>query len=269
MLYHTPGELKSTYAHVYLSPHLDDAALSCGGAISAQTATGERVLVVTICTGAPPANGPFSELALAFHQAWGLSPAEVVAARLREDEAAMEILGADRLWLGALDAIYRCPTDYTSRATLFGTPAPADPLLDELRRVVAALRRHLPDATIYAPLGVGSHVDHLQTFAAALECAGAHLRFYEDFPYVARAGELERRIAQLPGNWTVQSRELGTAFEPKVAAVSAYASQLAELADSQLGRPSAPAEAVAIIAGSLADYAAAVGGERLWSHTAT
>ena len=34
--------------HVYLSPHLDDAVLSCGGAIHRAGAAGEAVLVITV-----------------------------------------------------------------------------------------------------------------------------------------------------------------------------------------------------------------------------
>ena len=39
------------YNHVYLSPHLDDIALSCAGRIAAQVAAGELVLVVTVFSG--------------------------------------------------------------------------------------------------------------------------------------------------------------------------------------------------------------------------
>lgn len=255
------------YDDIYLSPHLDDAALSCGGAIAAQVAGGRRVLVVTLCTGVPDPGGPFSDLARAFHRAWGLGPAEVVAARLREDERAMAILGADHLWAGALDAIYRHPQAYNSREALFAEPAPDDPLLADLRALLAGLRGRVPAATIYAPLGVGSHVDHLQTFAAALDCAGDPLRFYEDLPYVARPGELERRLAALSGNWRPVAPVCGVDLALKLGSVAAYASQLAELADSQLGRPAAPGEATAVMAASLTEYAAGVGGERLWVAT--
>lgn len=39
---------------VVLSPHYDDAALSCGGEIARRSAEGERVVVVTICAAPPP-----------------------------------------------------------------------------------------------------------------------------------------------------------------------------------------------------------------------
>ena len=68
-------QIQAGYRHIYLSPHLDDAALSCGGGIAAQRAAGERVLVVTFCTGAPAPDMQFSDLAQEFHRKWGLAPA--------------------------------------------------------------------------------------------------------------------------------------------------------------------------------------------------
>jgi LmbE family N-acetylglucosaminyl deacetylase len=256
--------LPSTYQHVYLSPHLDDAALSCGGMIVRQHTAGEATLVVTVCTAAPPPAGPFSDLALAFHAAWGLSPAEVVAARLREDEAAMAALGCDALWAGELDAIYRHPAAYAARETLFGAPAPDDPLLPALRRLFAALRERLPEATFYAPLGVGHHVDHQLTHQAAREAAGAPLALYEDFPYVARPGELERRVGELGGALSPRVAAVDGALADKLAAIGAYTSQMAELAASQLGRAASPEEAMALMAAAVEAYGASVGGERVW-----
>ncbi len=43
--------INKRYEHIYLSPHLDDVALSCGGRIVKQRSKGENVLVVTVFTG--------------------------------------------------------------------------------------------------------------------------------------------------------------------------------------------------------------------------
>ena len=75
------------YQHVYLSPHYDDAALSCGGSIHQQVQAGELVLVITICAAPPETNEPFSPYAQAMHRVWG-DPLDVVATRQAEDQAA-------------------------------------------------------------------------------------------------------------------------------------------------------------------------------------
>jgi LmbE family N-acetylglucosaminyl deacetylase len=268
MFYDDPRSLAADYAHVYLAPHLDDAPLSCGGAIAGQVARGERVLVVTLCTAAPPPGTALSALAESFHRDWGLSAAAAMATRLGEERAALAALGADGLAAGMLDAIYRHPAAYSTRGTLFGAPAPDDPLLPALRGFLADLRERLPGAVFYAPLGVGSHVDHLVTHRAALELLGPALRCYEDFPYVARAGALERRVAELGRRFEAESVAIGAGLERKIAAIWAYSSQLPELAHSQLERPVADGEAAALFAAVVADYARAAGAgvpvERYW-----
>ncbi|NJN17920.1 MAG: GlcNAc-PI de-N-acetylase [Oscillochloris sp.] len=269
MIYQNLTDLPTDYTHIYLSPHLDDAALSCGGMIAAQCAAAERVLVVTLCTAAPPANATFSNLALSFHREWGLDPEQVVAARLEEDSAAISILGADSFWAGMLDAIYRHPGAYHSRETLFAAPAPDDPLVSLLHDLINRLGRYLPGAHFYAPLGIGDHVDHQITYSTALACAGRQLAFYEDAPYVMRPGLRAQRLAQLGLELQPQIRQIGATLEQKIASVRAYASQMAELAASQLGRQATPAEAVELMATTLRTYALEVdvasgGAERLW-----
>jgi LmbE family N-acetylglucosaminyl deacetylase len=251
-------QIRTDYDHVYLSPHLDDAALSCGGRIAHQHAAGEKVLVITICTAVPPAEGPFNALAEELHAAWALSPGEAVSARLREDELAMERLGADRFWAGRLDAIYRRPGAYDSRAALFGQPAPDDSMGRDLAQLFATLRSRMPHATFYAPLGVGSHVDHLIVQASALTSARAPLAFYEEPPYVLKPGALEARLATLPEH-SPEILAIDATIKQKIHAVAAYASQLDEL----FGGFEAMAQ-------QLMEYAASVRpadaqyGERLW-----
>src|SRR5262245_42598457 len=91
-------QVHDIYDHIYLSPHLDDAVLSCGGSIARHSAAGARVLVVTICTAAPPPEGPFSDFAKETHNLWGLTADQGMHARLHEDSLAMEHLGADSMW---------------------------------------------------------------------------------------------------------------------------------------------------------------------------
>ena len=91
---------------IYLSPHLDDAALSCGGLIKQQTQAGERVEVWTVCAGEPP-DGPLSMFAQVLHKRWGISDLRVVTERRREDLNGLEILGASVKHFSVPDAIYR------------------------------------------------------------------------------------------------------------------------------------------------------------------
>jgi LmbE family N-acetylglucosaminyl deacetylase len=222
-------QVHDVYDHIYLSPHLDDAALSCGGAIARHSAAGARVLVVTICTAVPPADGPFSPFAEATHELWGLPPDRAMQGRLHEDSLAIAYLGADSMWVGMYDAIYRRPNDYIDNATLFGTPAPDDPLLPDLRAFIHALRERVPRATMYVPLGVGNHVDHQIAYAAARAGAGDALAFYEDFPYVAKAGALDQRLSALNQAFVTSTLDIDSTLSRKIGAVAIYASQISSL----------------------------------------
>lgn len=192
------------YVHVYLSAHLDDAVLSCGGLIHRQASLGQRPLVVTLFGGPPPADIPLSDFAQSVHARWR-DPAGLVPARWAEDQAALAILGADYLRLNYLDCIYRGRGRadergwyYASEQALFGEVHPAEQGLPA--ELAATLSEFIPsggDVTVYAPLTVGNHVDHQLTFTAAhiLRAQGWQVQFYEDYPYVETEGALSRAMA--------------------------------------------------------------------------
>jgi LmbE family N-acetylglucosaminyl deacetylase len=127
------------------------------------------------------------------------------------------------------DAIYRRPTDYISDATLFGAPAADDSLLPSLKAFIRALRDRVPRATLYAPLGIGNHVDHQITYAAARAGAGDAIAFYEDFPYVTKPDALDRRLRALEDSFVTSTLDIDATLSRKIGAIAAYASQIASL----------------------------------------
>jgi LmbE family N-acetylglucosaminyl deacetylase len=230
--------------HIYLSPHYDDASLSCGGAIHQQTQAGQSVLVVTVCA-APPAQGePFSVFAESLHQRWG-NPENVVATRQAEDQVSMNILGVDYMRLDFTDCIYRGKPKkgewfYNSDAELFGQVHPADVMLaDKIAEVIVQQVPRGEDTMIYAPLTVGYHVDHQLTHAAAwqLRQQGWAVFFYEDYPYsdpdyaphgLENAADLETTLTRLQKlNLRPQLRLLSEEnLRAKIDSIAAYTSQI-------------------------------------------
>ena len=74
--------MKSTYDTIYLSPHLDDVALSCGGQVYMLGEIERPVLIVTVMAGEPPGLAT-SNYAQALHDRWQLQ-IDVVARRRAE-----------------------------------------------------------------------------------------------------------------------------------------------------------------------------------------
>src|SRR5262249_50977973 len=104
------------------SPHLDDAALSLGATIARWARRRERVLVVTLCAGAPRPGSRRAGFAASLQ---GEDGARAVALRRAEDRRALALLGADLFWDDALDAIDRRAIQ--SGEDLFRPPDDGDP----------------------------------------------------------------------------------------------------------------------------------------------
>jgi LmbE family N-acetylglucosaminyl deacetylase len=216
------------YDAIYLSPHLDDAALSCGGHIYQQTETGKSILIVSVTAG-DPSPGKIPPLARKLHERWQLS-AGAVAARRREDAAACAIIGADFTHWDFLDCIYRRhPTSgeplYVTEEQIFGPVHPAEmTLVDSIAQRIAGLPEH---GEIYLPLTIGHHVDHQLLMRAAKKWQKLDSTFYyEDFPYVQKAGALPALLGD-GAEWRQQIVLLSpSALEARMEAIACYRSQI-------------------------------------------
>jgi len=172
---------------IYLSPHLDDVALSLGGLLWEQSQAGERVAVWTICAGDPPA-GDLSPFAESLHTRWGTGLASMQARRA-EDIASCQQLGASYRHFDIPDCIYRrSPRTgeplYASREALWNPLHPDEEALVE--HVAEQIEALLPaPVNLVCPLTLGSHVDHRLARAAA-EKLGLPLWFYADYPYALK-----------------------------------------------------------------------------------
>ena len=161
---------------LFLSPHLDDVVLSCPARVEGSRAARVATLFSAGDTG--------------------------YAERRAEDARALARLGADGVHLGLLDAPFRRGARICfSTLLLERREAPA--ILAAVREAIAGLLKGLSPDFVYAPLGVGGHVDHrLVHEAARCEVPPRKLRFYEDRPY-----------ALVPGATAWRLRELGAAAE--------------------------------------------------------
>jgi LmbE family N-acetylglucosaminyl deacetylase len=203
-----------------VSPHLDDAVLSCGELL----ATHPGASVITVFAGAPRDG----DVLTGWDAACGFTSArQAMAERRAEDSAAMELLRARARWLEFRDSQYGA------------APAVAD--------VTVALHAVLRDTqadTVLVPFGL-FHGDHDLAHRAALRALeeGGALQWlaYEDALYRRMPGLLQQRLARLAlahvsaTPWACRAPRAALA---KRRAVRCYASQL-----RGLGTPGRPGHA--------------------------
>jgi LmbE family N-acetylglucosaminyl deacetylase len=221
-----------------LSPHLDDAVLSCWHVL---TQPGD-VIVVNVCAGVPGSlDGP------AWWDRYTGATDSVKRARERvdEDRRALALAGRTGVNLDLLDAQYRQGDQL---------PAPPTPQLERLLP---------PGAHLYAPAALANHPDHALVRAAALELRtkGFVVSLYADLPHAtlhgwpawvtdARASAVQDLAGAMwehwlagtgipPGEMAASAHELDPdAHARKLEAVRAYRTQLdgiRELAGGCLG----------------------------------
>ena len=217
---------------IYLSPHLDDAVLSCGGIMWEKAQHGQRVQAWTFAT-ADPAE-PLSAYAESLHARWNdlKNPS---LTRREEDKRALTTLGCGWLHLDYLDCIYRRNNEtgqplIQSDADLFPIYYQVNQAL--VNQMTRTLEEHLniernshgADIDLCVPLGVGGHIDH-RNLRLAAERLGVPLLYYADFPYAAK--ESAQVQACLPADVTPVRHHVSAAgLEAWQQAIACYQSQI-------------------------------------------
>jgi len=217
---------------VFLSPHLDDAIYSCGAHIAQLT---HPVTILTVMAGDPPDPLPDTPLVHELHTRWeaGDNP---VAFRRREDRNAANALASSAQihthYLPIPDCVYRMHNGVglypIGDDDLFGLVHPDDPAK------AALATTDLPDAdkkTLYAPLGVGNHVDHQLVRDWAFQLKQKYpqldLYLYADYPYSANIGAINHTLNQLAVPCShVQVPLSEAAIQRWIAAAAQYTSQM-------------------------------------------
>ena len=166
-----------------VSPHLDDAAFSCGGTLARLARAGWEVVICTAFTATVPDPRGF---ALACQTDKGLAPeVDYMALRRAEDASACAALGASPLWLPFAEAPHR---GYGSAAALFAEPLPEDRVAEPLARALLEGPLAADPALILAPQAIGGHVDHRRVVEALarVRSRGVPVLWWTDWPYAAR-----------------------------------------------------------------------------------
>ena len=204
---------------VVLSPHLDDAVLSCGQFLAAHPGA----TVITVFAGFPPRYpDPLDHWSVLS----GFRPGDdVTAARRAEDADALALLGATPRWLDFVEAKF-APDQ---------PPATPEEVAGVLGGELAALRPSL----VLAPLGL-ANPEHICLHDATVLVRGRGLGTgpepswicYQDMGYHHIPGQMAWRVAKLfrAGVWpTPVAMPVDPSLRAKREAVGRYASQVRAL----------------------------------------
>ena len=223
--------------HLFLSPHFDDAVLSCGATIHKLTANGEKVEVRTVMAGTPP-RLPDTPFIHELHTRWQGGP-NPVQTRTQEDATAVQQLGAHAgRMVNWFDCVYRMTRSgealYPDEASIFGAVNPAD--MTGILVPTIVLSVHEIPRFIYAPLGAGHHVDHqiVRDWAINLKqyYPWVALKFYEEYPYTQDPQAVDNALSIIQKAYPALRLKLELValdeadIQGKVEAIACYTSQI-------------------------------------------
>jgi LmbE family N-acetylglucosaminyl deacetylase len=220
-----PDELRRP---LVVSPHLDDAVLSCGQFLSAHPGT----VVVTVFAGIPER---YPDEPSSWSTLCGFRAGDDVQARRRaEDAAAVGSLGAEPRWLDFLESMF--------------LPEGGAVAVDDVAAALAAVVAEVEPTIVLVPMGL-ANPEHVLTHDAAMAVRagrasdpGDDLTWvaYQDVAYHQIPGQLAWRVAKLfrAATWpTPVAMPVDPDPAAKRAAVALYPSQVRGLeADWRLWR---------------------------------
>jgi LmbE family N-acetylglucosaminyl deacetylase len=208
---------------IVLSPHLDDAVLSCGALMNHVSADIPVTVATFFTEGGTP---PYTLSARSYLRQTGTHDANrLYLARRAEDQAVLEGAAISYFHAGLTDALFRRRT----RPLLNWLPWTGG-LVPELSHIYPTYRLHITrgrvsphdagtlrrildmidhlslksSSFLLAPLAVGGHVDHILVRTAG-ELSRKRVGYYSDFPYNTRYEPdpfFVRRNALVQATWS-------------------------------------------------------------------
>jgi LmbE family N-acetylglucosaminyl deacetylase len=161
------------YDCLFVSPHADDVAFSSPARVFWEAKRGQRVLVLAL-----------------FEEPGADSPAMAV----------LDALGADFVAAGLAPGRARLASD-SYGALAFGRGADDEEWLVRAARLLADVEPIVRARQVYAPLGVGGHIDHRLAHEAALRAFssgdGRNVYLYEERPEALVRGAVRVRLGLL------------------------------------------------------------------------
>jgi LmbE family N-acetylglucosaminyl deacetylase len=205
--------LKSLQPLLVVSPHYDDAVLSCGNLLAAVPGS----TVITVFAGCPADGSILTD----WDERCGFASAHAaMGERKKENVHALSVLGASAIDLDFLDSQY-------SQRPQLGS--------DLLGDTLAAMITQTQPAAVFFPLGL-FHEDHVTVSDVLMTLChrlpSVQWFVYADIPYAKRPERVARRLgACIDRGVAATPLHIDGLPERKATAIKAYRSQLIGLGD--------------------------------------
>jgi LmbE family N-acetylglucosaminyl deacetylase len=195
------GEEKVVVKHIYVSPHADDVALSCGGQIISDPARVNDTMILNIFTSESQ------------HSHQNTFQDSINPDRTMEDRSAWDHLAIKADYANLPEALLRGRFPFSIFRRVDDSK-----IINELYGVVLSYVRSYPDATFYFPAGFGNHVDHLAcrdvAFRLIDEDILGKIVLYEDIPYCWLRFIRDQHYKMLLRSIELDSASCAQAFRP-------------------------------------------------------
>lgn len=173
-----------------LSPHLDDAVLSCADYCLKKKQEKFEIFVVSIFTKFNQSNYLSSDAISYMHSSGANKPEQFEKNRKKEDQKAMNFLSFSYTYLNFVDAGFRTngnkPTYKTYKQLFSGQIAKTDlKLITKIKSKIKNFNKNYEEVLI--PYGIGNHADHIITRKTAeLVFDEKKIKYYLDQPYALK-----------------------------------------------------------------------------------
>lgn len=182
---------------VFVSPHLDDVALSCAQLMIDLVKQGKKVVVINVFTKAH--KGPYTLSAKTYLKTSGnyKSATKFYNDRIREDEKSLSSIQIKRIInLGCVDALFRTKKVKANIGNILPEVNHLYPTYrwhitknriiekdESVSQIVNMLKNKIKkNALVFSPLGIATHVDHTIT-RQACDMLDNKVVYYSEFPY--------------------------------------------------------------------------------------
>lgn len=188
--------LNKYHKFVFISPHLDDAILSCGNLIYELKKRDKKIFIITVFTRASRIESPQAKKYL--NQCLYTNAQKIFKDREKEDLNVCNSLDIIPIHMGFIDAAWRHynrkPVYHSNDRQYSGEISYKDK--DMIKKITDKLKKIIDNNNkilLLSPLGIGNHIDHLIVNKIVGKIKIDKI-FWEDFPYSTKGNNLKKLL---------------------------------------------------------------------------